>query len=413
MEHKNIYVERNEFKKKQDLALKIIRLNRRKKYLFFIIATLSLISLLNLNSVSFYNQGMKNTLVMKHGIFLFVSFLTMLVVGRINYKIYDRNRVNLFLLLLCILVLGGMPFVAQMFPTLIPKVNGGIRWIRLPGGISLQPAEFFKICFVVLLAHQMAISEKNHDTGGKLILNNLAIPAIFAILVMMQKDLGTTLHYMAIFLYMFFMSKISGRLVASIGVLLATLIAGFLGYVFMFQIEGGYRIGRIKSYLDGLIYNQYDNDKGYQVSQSLIGFGNGGFWGTGYGNGVQKYSYLPEIHTDFIISSIGEEFGFLGMCIILLLFVGLFNQIKSTASDCEDYFGKYLSVGIAGMIFIQFLINVSVAIGNFPVSGLPLPILSYGGTSLLATFIAFGIIFNINSEKLKSARALRDELNQS
>ncbi|MGL6130387.1 MAG: FtsW/RodA/SpoVE family cell cycle protein, partial [Fusobacteriaceae bacterium] len=161
---------------------------------------------------------------------------------------------------------------------------------------------------------------------------------------------------------------------------------------------------RIKSYVEGLLNNTYDQDKGYQVGQSLLGLGNGGMFGTGYGNGMQKYSYLPEIHTDFIIASLGEEFGLVGIMIIMALFFALFNRIKGTAVECDDYLGKYLSVGIAGYIFIQFLINISVAIGLLPVFGIPMPIMSFGGSSLLTVFTALGIIFNINLVKRREAK---------
>ncbi|MGL4568435.1 MAG: FtsW/RodA/SpoVE family cell cycle protein, partial [Fusobacteriaceae bacterium] len=166
----------------------------------------------------------------------------------------------------------------------------------------------------------------------------------------------------------------------------------------------GYKTGRIKSYVEGLLSNTYDQDKGYQVGQSLLGLGNGGIFGTGYGNGVQKYSYLPEIHTDFILASFGEEFGLIGILIVIVLFFGLFNRIKGTAVECEDYFGKYLSVGIAGYIFIQFLINISVAIGLLPVFGIPMPIMSFGGSSLLTVFMALGIVGNVNLVKRREAR---------
>ena len=163
--------------------------------------------------------------------------------------------------------------------------------------------------------------------------------------------------------------------------------------------DKGYKMRRIGSFLNGLLHNEYDNAIGYQVGQSLLAFGSGGILGKGYANGVQTYSYLPEIRTDFILASYGEELGFIGMFIIMIFFFLIFNLIKRTAMECKSYFGKYLAIGIGGYLITQVLINIYVAFGMLPVFGIPMPIFSYGGTSLITIFSAFGIIGNINSEE--------------
>ena len=156
---------------------------------------------------------------------------------------------------------------------------------------------------------------------------------------------------------------------------------------------------RITSFITGLLTNEYDNAIGYQVGQSLIAFGSGGIIGKNFGNGVQKYKYLPEVSTDFILASYGEELGFLGMFILIVLFLVIFNIIKSIAMDTKDYFGKYLAMGIGGYIITQVLINIYVALGMLPVFGIPMPIFSYGGSSLVTVFASLGIILNINNHK--------------
>ncbi|MGL6065050.1 MAG: FtsW/RodA/SpoVE family cell cycle protein [Fusobacteriaceae bacterium] len=402
MESKNIYLERNAIKKEKESEERKSRKERRKRNILLIVFILSVISIMNIYSASVYNIGMKNKYLNSHILYFIISTILFFLFSKIDYKIYKKNKVNLFLFLTSIIVLGSMPLMANFLPKIVPRINGAIGWIRF-GSISVQPAEIFKIFFIILVSHRLTISEKEGEKNSKLILNNIIIPIIFSILIMLQNDLGTLIHYGTIFLFMIFMSKVAGKGIFVISTLVLTGLSSFMGYIYLKGMEelgnSGYKIMRIKSFLNGLINNQYDNDKGYQVGQSLIGIGSGKVFGVGYGNGIQKYSYLPEIHTDFIFASFGEEFGFIGVLIIILLFWSLFNLIKSSAPDCDNFFGKYLSVGIAGYIFIQFLINMSVAIGLLPVFGIPMPIMSFGGSSLITIFIALGIVFNINKTK--------------
>ncbi|MGL6098068.1 MAG: FtsW/RodA/SpoVE family cell cycle protein, partial [Fusobacteriaceae bacterium] len=267
-------------------------------------------------------------------------------------------------------------------------------------------AEVFKIFYVVLMAVNLSIAEKKKYKTKGIIFSSGIIFLVFSFLIMFQNDLGTVIHYFSITIFMIFMSKIPNKVVLKAVGIASIFMTTAAVYVYLkFEtFVNGYKTGRIKSYVEGLLNNTYDQDKGYQVGQSLLGLGNGGMFGTGYGNGMQKYSYLPEIHTDFIIASLGEEFGFVGIMIIMALFFALFNRIKGTAAECDDYLGKYLSVGIAGYIFIQFLINISVAIGLLPVFGIPMPIMSFGGSSLLTVFTALGIICNINLVKRREAK---------
>ena len=155
---------------------------------------------------------------------------------------------------------------------------------------------------------------------------------------------------------------------------------------------------RIKSYIDGLFFGNYSDEYGYQVKQSVYAFGSGGFFGKGYANGVQKYSYLPEIHTDFIMATFGEEFGILGMFFVIGLFFTLYHLIITTGRESKNYFGKYLAIGMGAQIITQVIINIFVAVGLLPVFGLPMPFFSYGGSAMVTMGIALGIIHNINAE---------------
>ncbi len=399
MEKKNIYLERNDIQKEKEKENKKSRKERRKRNILGIVLILSIISIMNIYSASVYNVGMKNKYLNSHICYFAISAILFWFFSKVDYKIYGKNRINLFLFSTSLIILGGMPIMANFFPKIVPRINGAIGWIRV-GSISVQPAEIFKIFFIILISHRLTISEKDGEKNSKLIFNNIIIPIIFAGLIMLQNDLGTLIHYGTIFLFMIFMSKVAGKWIFVISTIILTGLSSLMGYVYLKGIEelgnSGYKIMRIKSFLNGLINNQYDNDKGYQVGQSLIGIGSGKFFGVGYGNGIQKYSYLPEIHTDFIFASFGEEFGFIGVLLIILLFWSMFNLIKNGASDCDNFFGKYLLIGISGYIFIQFLINISVAIGLLPVFGIPMPIMSFGGSSLITIFISLGIVFNIN-----------------
>ena len=152
-------------------------------------------------------------------------------------------------------------------------------------------------------------------------------------------------------------------------------------------------------YVDGIINDGYTGniDIGYQVAQSLLAFGNGGLFGVGYGNGAQKFSYLPEIHTDFIMALFGEEFGLFGVMLIVAMYLILYNISMNIAMTSKDYFGKYLVVGVAGMIITQVLINLFVAVGLLPVFGIPMPLFSYGGSSIITILTGIGIVLSVNN----------------
>ncbi len=398
MKNSNIYLERNEFKRNKEKMMINIRIQRRIRNILGILGILFTISVANIYSAGFYNVGMKNKQMFTHCIyFVLGTIICFTIVNKFNYKLLVKGKNAKLIFLGMFTTLATMPILARIAPMIVPKRNGATAWINIPGVISIQPSEIFKIFFIVLVAHRLTLSEYEGDKNGKLLVKNLIIPIIFFSLIILQNDLGTVIHYLAIFLFMIFMSRIDGKIIARVVALVTVTIGGVFTYIYQLETEGlGYKIRRVKGFLNGLLNNIYDNDIGYQVGQSLIGLGNGGLIGTGYGNGIQKYSYLPEIHTDFIFASFGEEFGLLGVLLVIMLFWGLFNQIKSISSDTEDLFAKYLCIGVSGYIFTQFLINISVAIGLLPVFGIPMPIFSYGGSSLLGLSISMGIILNIN-----------------
>ncbi|WP_321330105.1 putative peptidoglycan glycosyltransferase FtsW [uncultured Ilyobacter sp.] len=408
IEKQSMYYEKMSIEKRLSMDKEIKKNKARRLVIWICLGIFISISLLNIVSASFYSAtysyrgGSSFQFLIKHFIWFVVAIVTFGITNKIPYTFYKKKPTIRFALIISILLLLAVLIGAKIAPKLVPVINGAIGWIRL-GPFSIQPAEFLKIPYIVILAKLFENGEKKAFKNGEIILNTAPIYFLFVFLIIMQGDLGTVIHYTSILFFMLFLSKISKKIVAGfIGLASVSLISG-LGYVHYFinDTQGvGYRVKRIKSYLDGLLQGKYGNDVGYQVGQSLIAMGSGGIFGKGYANGVQKYSYLPEIHTDFILASLGEEWGFAGVLLIMILFYTIFSLSMTIAAESRDYFAKYLVAGMASLIFTQLLINSFVVTGLMPVTGIPFPIFSYGGSSLITVFAALGIVLNVNKKNL-------------
>lgn len=403
LETENPYYKRNQINKTLKKIDKEKRKRARNRGIVLLLFFLVILSNLNMASASFYSiyfEGIK--VIRNHFIHIILGIICFIITSKINYKLYNKNKISgiLFLLstiIFIIIIIGSkIPSLSRV----IPHVNGAIGWIRF-GSFSVQPSEMMKLPFIIIIAHIMEKCEEERYNDKKILFSLLPVMGIFMLLINLQKDLGTSIHYLGIFAFMLFMSRLNMKLiVGSVGAVLVS-IGGLFYYVSNLTdlSNESYKIKRVGSFLNGLLKNEYDYGIGYQVGQSLIAFGSGGLVGKGYGNGVQKYSYLPEIKTDFILASYGEEFGFIGMLLLLTIFLLLFNIIQKTAVETKDYFGKYLAIGIGGYIIIQMVINLSVALGILPVFGIPMPFFSSGGSSLITVFSALGIIININKQR--------------
>lgn len=403
LETENPYYKRNQINRTLKKIDKEKRKRARNRGIVLLLFFLVILSNLNMASASFYSiyfEGIK--VIRNHFIYIILGIICFIITSKINYKLYNKNKISgiLFLLstiIFIIIIIGSkIPSLSRV----IPHVNGAIGWIRF-GSFSVQPSEMMKLPFIIIIAHIMEKCEEERYNDKKILFSLLPVMGIFMLLINLQKDLGTSIHYLGIFAFMLFMSRLNMKLiVGSVGAVLVS-IGGLFYYVSNLTdlSNESYKIKRVGSFLNGLLKNEYDYGIGYQVGQSLIAFGSGGLVGKGYGNGVQKYSYLPEIKTDFILASYGEEFGFIGMLLLLTIFLLLFNIIQKTAVETKDYFGKYLVIGIGGYIIIQMVINLSVALGILPVFGIPMPFFSSGGSSLITVFSALGIIININKQR--------------
>lgn len=315
----------------------------------------------------------------KQGFFALMGLLVLVMCRHIPYRLYWVGAYPILttaMLLLVVLHIPGFGFSA----------GGSTRWIHL-GGVSFQPSEFAKLALVIYLAYSLA-KKGDQITDFKIgFLPHVMVFGTLALLVAIQPDFGAVVILGAITWIMLF---VGGVRVFHLILPLAMLLP--VAYFFMMNAQ--YRIRRIMSFVNPW---QYPTDEGYQVINSLMAFGSGGIWGVGIGKGHQKLFYLPEPHTDFIFSIVGEELGLMGVLFILALYVMIVWRGMQVASHARDRFGTYLAAGLTVAIGLQVFINMGVCLGLLPTKGLVLPFLSYGGSSLLLSMASIGILMNVES----------------
>ena len=305
----------------------------------------------------------------------------MLVLSKIDYRVY-KKKANL-ILLVCFLLLGLV-----LIPGIGSIRNGSRSWFGI-SSFGIQPSEFAKIGLIIYVSKYLSSNSKIIKDIKKGLLPLLIVIILFFILIMLEPDFGTAMVILLTLTILIFISGVKLSFFIKIGIL------GLIGIVFLIMIAP-YRIKRIISFL-----NPWSDPlgSGYQIIQSLYAIGPGGLLGQGFLNSYQKQFFLPEPQTDFIFSIISEEFGFLGIIIVSFSLFFIFYQIIKISLKCNDLFGKYLSFGLGIGIIIQSLLNIAVVIGLIPVTGVTLPFLSYGGSSLLVSMASTGIILNISRKK--------------
>ena len=275
---------------------------------------------------------------------------------------------------------------------LIPGIgtirNGSRSWFGI-GGFGIQPSELAKIGLIIFVSKYLEKNNKYKKNTNKFLLPIMGFIILFFFLILLQPDFGTG---MVIVISLIGLLFISGT---KLGIFIKLGLLGILGIIGLIIIAP-YRLKRITSYL-----NPWSDPlgSGFQIIQSLYAIGPGGLLGFGLGNSRQKHFYLPEPQTDFIFSILAEEFGFLGCAIVIILFIVLFSTSIKIALDTTDLFGKYLVFGLSFMLIFQTCLNLMVVTGIIPVTGVTLPFLSYGGSSLLVSMIEIGIILNVNNNK--------------
>jgi len=308
--------------------------------------------------------------------FLIVGIMALVVGAAIPYKVWERSVIGLLALTIFLLILVLTP--------LGHTANNASRWFRI-GPISLQIGEFAKLVVVMYMARYLAARGERLRTEPRLIIPPLAVMCVVSFLVVKEPDLGTAMFIGMIVCLMLFISGVPWRVLTGISLTSIPVIT----YLILMK---DFRVQRMKAFLDP--WKEYDGS-GFQLVQSYVAFGDGGLFGTGLGAGKSKLFFLPESHTDFILAVIGEELGFLGVAAVLGLFAVLIVKGMKVSAAAPDSFGAMLGAGLTLMLALQALINCMVVLGLLPTKGLPLPFISYGGSSLLTSMIAAGILLNV------------------
>ncbi len=328
----------------------------------------------------------------RHLLYLSLSGALAVVVLRIPLAWWYAQSATLLIVALLLLVVVLIPGIGR-------EVNGSRRWLGL-GPFSLQVGEFAKLAMVVFTAaylqrRQLHLREEWRDFAKP-----LAIVCVLAVLMLLQPDLGSIVVIAATVVTMLFLA---GVRLWQFFLLISAGVAALAGLVML----SPYRAQRLVAYLDPWA-DQYDS--GYQLIQSLIAFGRGGWFGVGLGNSVQKALYLPEAHTDFIFAIFAEEFGWLGVVVVVLAFSLLVARCFACARAAmqrQDWFATYIAFGIGILLAGQAFINIGVTSGLLPTKGLTLPLVSYGGSSLLASSAMVALVLRIGAEMEQRAEVAR------
>ncbi len=339
-------------------------------------------------------QGPSNSFyLLRSFIHVLLGLSAMFLAAFVPYHFWERHARTLFVIALCLLL-------ACLIPGLSAGWGTSSSWLRL-GPLSLQPSEFFKLAFIFYLAVWLQKREQLIGTFKEGFIPFATLLAISTFIIAIEPDFGTFLILCGIATIMFF-------------------IAG--GNIFHLFLGGG--ISSVLG-LPLILHKQYIRDRfiaffnpaspqisetiGFQIKQALIAIGSGGAFGVGYGKSVQKFGYLPEVQADMIFSAMSEELGFLRLMIVVGMFGILIYRGFRIAQNAPDRFGFLLATGITSWVAVQSCVNVAVNVGLFPITGLTLPFLSYGGSSLIALLTGIGILLNISAHSTEGAVILRRE----
>jgi rod shape determining protein RodA len=310
-----------------------------------------------------------------------VGLLALLLLLILDYNVLITY--SLYLYTFCIVLLLGVLVFGRI-------ISGAKSWFRLPF-FQIQPSEITKIAVILLLALIFSRYKKAQLASNEGILSSVVV-FVPMILISLQPDLGTAMSYVPIFLAALFLAGLNRKIVIAFVIL--ALILGIAGWSFALK---DYQKQRVITLLNP---EQDPLGSGYHILQSKIAIGSGGFLGKGYKKGSQsQLRFLPARHTDFVFSVIGEEFGFIGVALISFFYFLFLARIFLSVEKARDRTGVYLIYMVAMLIACQFFINVLMTIGLFPVAGIPLPLLSYGGSSLLTNYFAVSLVINVKMRR--------------
>ena len=350
--------------------------------IFITVIVLLVISLFMIYSASFiwaiykFNNPFKY--VINQGIFVIVGIVLMLIISKIDHNFYHKKA---SIILFCCIIL----LILVLIPGLGVVRNGSRSWFGI-GSFGVQPSEFSKLGLIIFTSKYLSKSNKFLKDYKKGVFPILIILFLVFGLIMLEPDFGTGMIIVLTIIAMLFVAGVNMKFFIYLGLI------GVIGIVILILIAP-YRMDRITSFI-----NPWSDPlgTGFQIIQSLYAIGPGGLFGVGYLNSRQKSFYLPEPQTDFIFSIIAEEFGIVGALVILSLFAIILIRALKISLRQENLFSKYLSFGLTFQLIVQVIMNLSVVIGLIPVTGVTLPFLSYGGSSLLTSLVGIGIILNIS-----------------
>ncbi|MHA7633096.1 putative lipid II flippase FtsW [Corallococcus sp. M7] len=318
-----------------------------------------------------------------------LGLVAMAVAMKLGWRKLARLAYPLLLVAIVLLIAVAIPGIGT-------TAGGARRWIRLPG-FSLQPAEIAKFAWLVYLSYSLAKKREKVATFSIGFLPHLALCGILVLLCMLQPDFGSSV--LLVFMLFVLLFAAGTKLSYLVGSVLLALPLAFVAIA-----TSPYRMKRILAFLDPWAHR---HDVGYQVAESLMSIGSGGITGLGLGDGRQKLFFLPEAHTDFIFSILGEELGLIGVGLLVLLYaIVLWRGIRAALAAGET-FGTYLGLGISSIIAFQATVNMCVAMGLLPTKGLTLPFVSYGGTSLVVLMGSAGVLLSLSANTQGATRPVR------
>ncbi|MDD5128216.1 MAG: putative lipid II flippase FtsW [Candidatus Omnitrophica bacterium] len=313
----------------------------------------------------------------RHLVFLSIGILFTFLAMVVDYRLLRKHARLLLWIAFGLLVLVLIPGLGR-------EISGARRWFRFKF-ISFQPSEFVNLALIIYMADFICRKGEQIKTLFKGFIPPICILGAVSLLILLQPDLGTTIALGSVVLIMLYIAGVRASYIAS-------LILCSLPMVYILVFSVPYRRARILAFLNPWLDPK---GSGFQIIQSQIAIGSGGLFGVGLGHSQQKLFYLPAAHTDFIFSIIGEELGLIGTLGVIVLFMIFIQQGLKIIKNAQDKFGYFLAQGLVLMISLKAIVNIGVSCGVFPTKGLPLPFISYGGSSLIFDMVSLGILINI------------------
>ncbi len=362
------------------------RINKKIKndfdsIIFYTTTTLVFIGIIMVFSASYVQSSFKHDdafyFLKRNTIYAILGFISMMTISNVHYSFWKKNAkwIGIISVILLILVITPLGI----------KANGARRWLGV-GAFTIQPAEIAKFATILITAK---LIEAKYDKVKSIkhgVVPLLIVPIVFFSLIMLQPNMSTAGTIILVTFVMIFVAGLDMKIVGGL------FISGVVAFLAL-ALTSAYRLKRILSFLDPF---QDPLGSGYQVIQGLYALGSGGLFGMGLGKSQQKWFYIPEPQNDFIFAIIGEELGLIGCAVVILLFVLLVYRCVRIALKCSDIFTCMVVIGIGAQIGIQAALNIAVATSSMPVTGVALPFISYGGTSLIIFMSAIGIVLNIS-----------------